>query len=47
MEMLLGASLKVAMGNGEEDLKAIADVVAPNVWDDGLAKVLQEIGYID
>lgn len=47
MEMLLGASLKVAMGNGEEDLKAIADVVAPNVWDDGLAKVLKELGYID
>ncbi len=47
MEMLQGASLKVAMGNGEEELKDIADYVAPNVWDDGLAKVLKDIGYID
>ncbi len=47
MEMLKGASLKVAMGNGDDDLKAIANVIAPEVWDNGLARVLKEIGYIN
>lgn len=47
MEMLMNASLKVAMGNGEEELKAIADVTAPAVGEDGLARVLKQLGYID
>lgn len=36
------AGLKVAMGNGAEDLKAIADWVAPSVDDDGLAVAIEK-----
>lgn len=47
MEMLQGARVKVAMGNAEDELKAIADIVAPSVWEDGISTVLKQLGYID
>lgn len=47
MEMLKHAKISVAMGNGEQELKAIADLVAPGVSQDGVAKALKQLGYID
>lgn len=38
--LLMACGLKVAMGNAVEDLKAIADYVAPSVEDDGVADVI-------
>lgn len=38
--LLMACGLKVAMGNAVEDLKAIADYVAPTVDDDGVADVI-------
>lgn len=38
------ADVGVAMGNGEDGLKAVADVVAPGVDEDGLAAVFGELG---
>lgn len=46
-DMIQNARIGVAMGNGEQALKDIADVIAPDVHDDGIAKVLKELGYID
>jgi Cof subfamily protein (haloacid dehalogenase superfamily) len=40
--LLMAAGLKVAMGNGVEDIKEIADYVAPNVEDDGVADVIEK-----
>lgn len=40
--LLMACGLKVAMGNAVEDLKAIADYVAPTVDDDGLADVIEK-----
>lgn len=40
--MLMACGLKVAMGNAVDDLKAIADVVAPSVEHDGLAYVIEK-----
>ncbi len=39
--LLMACGLKVAMGNAVEDLKAIADYIAPNVEDDGVADVIE------
>lgn len=39
--MLMAAGLKVAMGNAIEDLKAIADYIAPSVYEDGVADVIE------
>lgn len=39
--MLEAAGLAVAMGNAVEDLKAIADYVAPSVYEDGVADVIE------
>ncbi len=36
------AGLKVAMGNGSDELKKRADVIAPPVWKDGLASVIEK-----
>lgn len=38
--LLMASGLKVAMGNAIEDLKAIADYIAPTVDDDGVADVI-------
>lgn len=40
--LLMASGLKVAMGNAIEDLKAIADYVAPSVTDDGVADVIEK-----
>ncbi len=40
--LLMAAGLKVAMGNAIEDLKAIADYVAPTVDEDGVADVIEK-----
>jgi len=42
-DMLEYAALGVAMGNAPEELKAIADLVAPTNNDDGVALVLEKI----
>lgn len=39
--LLMACGLKVAMGNALDDLKAIADYVAPSVSDDGVADVIE------
>ena len=36
------AGFKVAMGNAEDSLKAKADFIAPSVYEDGLAKVIEK-----
>lgn len=38
--LLMACGLKVAMGNAVDELKAIADVVAPSVADDGVAYII-------
>ena len=40
--LLMACGLKVAMGNAVEDLKAIADYVAPTVEEDGVADVIEK-----
>ena len=40
--LLMACGLRVAMGNAVDDLKAIADYIAPTVDDDGLATVIEK-----
>lgn len=40
--LMMACGLRVAMGNAIEDLKAIADYVAPTVYDDGVADVIEK-----
>lgn len=40
--LLMTAGLKVAMGNAIPELKDIADFVAPSVYDDGVATVIEK-----
>jgi len=40
--MLMAVGLKIAMGNGVEELKAIADFVCPAVDEDGVATVIEK-----
>lgn len=40
--LLMGSGLKVAMGNAVNDLKEIADFVAPSVEDDGVAVTIEK-----
>ena len=40
--LLMACGLKVAMGNAVEDLKAIADYVAPTVDEDGVVDVIEK-----
>lgn len=40
--LLMASGLKVAMGNAIEDLKDIADYIAPSVDDDGVADVIEK-----
>lgn len=42
IELLKVAGIKVAMGNGTEGLKAIADYIAPSVEEDGLVDVIEK-----
>jgi Cof subfamily protein (haloacid dehalogenase superfamily) len=41
--MLQGAGLGIAMGNGHPELKAVADRVAPPLYEDGIARMLEEL----
>lgn len=40
--LMMASGLKVAMGNAIEDLKAVADFVAPTVEEDGVAHVIEK-----
>ena len=40
--LLMASGFKVAMGNAIPDLKAIADYIAPSVYDDGVAHVIEK-----
>lgn len=40
--LLMACGLKVAMGNAVDDLKAIADYIAPSVEEDGIADVIEK-----
>jgi len=42
MPLLMACGLKVAMGNAVEDLKAIADYIAPPVDEDGVSDVIEK-----
>lgn len=44
--LLMACGLKVAMGNAIEDLKAIADYIAPSIDEDGLVDVLNKYYFI-
>ncbi|MER1999760.1 MAG: Cof-type HAD-IIB family hydrolase [Lysinibacillus sp.] len=46
VEMIEAVGLGVVMGNGHEKALAVADVVAPHVDEDGLAKVMVELELI-
>jgi hydroxymethylpyrimidine pyrophosphatase-like HAD family hydrolase len=37
----MSSGVKVAMGNAVDDLKAIADYIAPSVHEDGVADVIK------
>lgn len=40
--LLMACGLKVAMGNAVDDLKAIADIIAPPVTEDGVAVIIKQ-----
>ena len=40
--MFAAAGLKIAMDNGEESLKQVADYVCPSIEDDGLATAIEK-----
>ncbi len=46
MDMMEYAGIGVAMGNGEESLKEIADYVTTDVDDDGVLRALQHFGIL-
>ena len=43
LEMIEACGCGVAMGNAEDEVKAVADIVCGPVWDDGLAEVLRTL----
>lgn len=45
IQMIQGVGLGIAMGNGHPELKAIADRVAPAMQEDGIARMLAELGH--
>jgi hydroxymethylpyrimidine pyrophosphatase-like HAD family hydrolase len=47
MEMLEFAGISVAMGNGKEEVKQVADYVTSTVDEDGWAKAMKHFGLID
>lgn len=47
MDMLEYAGVGIAMGNGDERVKAVADFVTKDIDDDGIAYALQYFGLID
>ncbi|MBO7676711.1 MAG: HAD family phosphatase, partial [Erysipelotrichaceae bacterium] len=46
IEMLKSAALGIAMGNGRQELKDVADYVAHDISDDGLYKALKHFGFL-
>jgi hydroxymethylpyrimidine pyrophosphatase-like HAD family hydrolase len=47
MEMLEFAGISVAMGNGKEEVKQVADYVTATVDEDGWSKAVKHFGLID
>ena len=45
--MIRFAGIGVAMGNGEEEVKAVADFVTADIDDDGIEKALKHFNLID
>ena len=45
LDMLAAAGVGVAMGNGEPEVKAAADLVAPPCAEDGLARMLRDLVF--
>ncbi len=43
--LLMACGLKIAMGNAVDDLKAIADYVAPSVEEDGVVDILEKFVF--
>lgn len=46
IEMIQNVGFGVAMGNACDELKSVADFVAPNIDDDGIFRALKELGVI-
>ena len=46
LEMIRYAGIGVAMGNGEEAVKAVADYVTADIDDDGIEKALKHFKLI-
>lgn len=42
LPLLMASGLKVAMGNAPDDLKSIADYIAPSVDEDGIVEVIEK-----
>lgn len=43
ISLLKNCGLKIAMGNADEELKKIADFIAPSVEEDGVATIIEKI----
>ena len=46
LEMIRFAGIGVAMGNGAEEVKAVADYVTADIDDDGIEKALKHFNLI-
>ncbi|NLW52207.1 MAG: Cof-type HAD-IIB family hydrolase [Tissierellia bacterium] len=44
LDMIKEANIGIAMGNSSDEVKAVADVVASHIHEDGLYKILKELG---
>lgn len=42
VRLLMACGLKVAVGNADEDVKAIADYIAPSVENDAIADIIEK-----
>ena len=45
--MLKYAGTGVAMGNASDEVKRVADYIAPHIEEDGLSKIMRELGLCD
>ncbi|MCD8241233.1 MAG: HAD family hydrolase [Lachnospiraceae bacterium] len=45
-QMIERAGIGVAMGNADEEIKAIADRVCESVWDDGVLHEMERMGLL-
>lgn len=46
LDMLEKAGIGIAMGNANETVKSYADIIAPDILDDGIYKVLEDLDII-